>query len=228
MKLSFLAVPCVVLTSILLSSCQKEEKGVVELARELSSELAAISDTATADARAARVEVLNKRLQNAAARTLALNGTALRRSDDEDGSAYAKALSVLAREVGRVRASYPAAADAEAPDEEQLFIAIAVAQGGKGTPDELKEAGRAYMTDEVNSHETPGEFPEYFGSEALKAALGYRVEPSEVSGLQFDSEDAPAVPALKEVEESVSADAGDNADAPSEEEETDAAEGEEG
>lgn len=193
---------------------------MVELARELSSELAAISDAATADARAARVEVLNKRLQNAAARTLALNSTALCRSDDEDGSAYAKALSALAREVGRVRASYPAAADAEAPEEGQLFIAIAAAQGGKGTPDEMKEAGHAYMTDENNPHETPSEFPEYFGSEALKTALDYRVDPSEVSGFRFDNEDAPAVPALKETEESVSADAGDDsADAAGTEEE---------
>ena len=194
---------------------------MVELANELSSELSAISDTASADAHAARVEVLNKRFQDASARTLALNGTALSRSDDEDGSAYAKALGTLAREVGRVRASYPAAVDAESPEEGQLFISIAVARGEKGTPDELREIGRAYMTDENNPHETPGEFPEYFGSEALKSALDYRVNPAEVSNLQFDSQEAPAVPALKEAEESVSADAGDEVDSAASTEEGD-------
>ena len=210
MKSTLLAASCAILASAILSSCQKEEKSVVELANELSSELATVTDTATADAHAARVEVLNKRFQAAAARVLALNGTALSRSGDEDGSAYAKALSTLAREIGRVRASYSAPADAEAPEEGQLFVAIASAQGKKGTPDEAKEAGRAYMTDEDNPHETPGEFPECFGSEALKAALGYRADPTEVSNLQFDSAEPPAVPAVKETEEGVPARAGED------------------
>ncbi len=211
MKPSLFAVSCAFLVSTLLCSCQKEDKSVVELANELTAELAEISDPTTADAHAPRVQVLNKRLQDASARVLALNTTALCRSGDKDGSVYAEALGKLAREMGRVRASYPASSDAEAPDEGQLFSAIAVAQGKKGTPDELKEAGRSYMTDEINPHETPGDFPEYYGSEALKAALEYRVNLADVSNLQFDKE-VPAVPALKEVEENVSADAAPEAE----------------
>ncbi len=45
----------------------------------------------------------------------------------------------------------------------------------------------------------------------MKAALEYRVNLADVSNLQFDKE-VPAVPALKEVEENVSADAAPEAE----------------
>ena len=127
MKRHIIAASCVVLAATVLSSCQKEDKSVVDLANELTAELQQVTDPATANAHAARVKVLNQRLQNASVRVLALNDTALLRGAGADeaapGSDYAKALSELAREVGRVRASYPAAADEE-PDNAKLLIAI--------------------------------------------------------------------------------------------------------
>ena len=203
MKRHIIAASCVVLAATVLSSCQKEDKSVVDLANELTAELQQVTDPATANAHAARVKVLNQRLQNASVRVLALNDTALLRGAGADeaapGSDYAKALSELAREVGRVRASYPAAADEE-PDNAKLLIAIAAAQGKEGTADELKEAGENYMKDENNPHDVPGDFPEYYGSDALKDALAYKANAAEVSNLKFDSaEDVPAVPEVSKV-----------------------------
>ncbi len=204
MKRSILAASCAVLVSLTFSSCQKESKSVVQLAHDLTTELQAVTDTATADAHAPRIAVLNKRFENAKVRVLALNDTALYRSAADDsgdniGSSYAAAIGALAREIGRVRASFPSASSDGGVDQDRLLIAIARAQGAKGTPDELKEAGLHYMQDTDNPHETPGEFPEYYGSEKLRDALAYRASVTAASNVKFDSDaDVPAVPALRD------------------------------
>lgn len=204
MKRHLIAASCIALAAAFLTSCQKEDKSVVELANELTAELQQINDSATANAHAARVKVLNQRFQDASVRVLALNDTSLLRGagadDSAPGSDYAKALSDLAREVGRVRASYPST-DGDEVDPKKLLQGIAVAQGKTGTPDELEEAGESFMKDENTPHDVPGEIPEYFSSESLKAALTYKANVTEVSNLKFDSaDDVPTLPGLGEAD----------------------------
>ncbi len=203
MKRTIFAASCAILISLTFSSCQKESKNVVELAHDLTTELRAVTDTATADAHAPRVAVLNKRFENAKVRVFALNDTALYRAAEDDseriGADYAAAIKALAREIGRVRASFPVTSSDGEVDSDRLLIAIAKNQGATGTPDELKEEGLRYMQDMNNQHETPGDFAEYYGSEKLRDALAYRASVASVSNVKFDSDaDVPAVPALKD------------------------------
>lgn len=199
MKRSLFVASCVLLVSGLLSSCQKEDKDVVQLARELTSELQQIKDPTSADAHADRVAALYKRFQNANARVFALNTTALQRGADDDadhqGAQYTAALDELAREVGRVRASFPGTDEGgDAVDRNRLLIAIGAVAGEK-TKAARHAYGENYLHDETGAHETPGNFPEYYGSEKLRDALSYSVNLSEVSNTKFDSaEDVPEIP----------------------------------
>ena len=203
MKRTLLVASCALLASCLLSSCQKEEKSIIELTRELTAELREINDLPSANARAPRVEVLNKRFQDARVRVLALNSTSLYRGagndDAHQGADYAAVLKALAREVGRVRASYPSSTHDGEVDKDRLLVAIADAQGEKGSVEERKAAGQRYLEDESGTHETPGNFAEYYGSAKLREALAYRSSAPATSNLAFDSDAAvPAVPALSE------------------------------
>lgn len=211
MKRSLLVASCVLLVSGLLSSCQKEDKDIVQLANELTAELQRIKDPTSANARAERVEVLNKRFQDASARVFALNGTALERGADSDadhqGAAYAAALKELAREIGRVRASFPGKdSGGDNVDRERLLIAIGAVAGEK-TAAERKAYGESYLQDESNTHDTPGNFPEYYGSDKLRAALSYRTNLNTFSNMKFDSAaDVPAIPsASSDTDEDVEA-----------------------
>lgn len=202
MKRSLLVASCVLLVSGLLSSCQKEDKDIVQLAQELTAELQQIKDPASADARAARVAALNKRFQDAGARVAALNSTSLARGADADadhsGASYAAALKDLAREVGRVRASFPGTDSGDGVDPERLLIAIGAVAGEKSAADR-KSYGESYLQDENAGHETPGNFPEYYGSDKLREALSYRTNLSTFSNMKFDSaEDVPSIPAVAE------------------------------
>ncbi len=203
MKRTIFVASCAVLVSLTFNSCQKENKSVVDLARELTTELQAITDSASANAHAPRVAVLNKRFEEAKVRVFALNGTALYRSagsnSENVGSDYADAIKVLAREIGRVRASFPSTSSDGDVDPDRLLITIAQVQGSNGTPDELKQEGLRYMQDMNTPHETPGDFPEYYGSEKLHDALAYRASVTAASNVKFDSDaDVPAVPALSD------------------------------
>lgn len=221
MKRSLFVASCVLLVSGLLTSCQKEDKSIVELTQELTSELQKITDLASANSLADRVAVLNKRQQDASVRVLALNATALSRgadNDDHEGASYAAALKDLAREIGRVRASYPATSSGGSVDRDRLLVAIGAANGEED-PAKRKEAGLRYMQDQSSGHETPGNFPEYYGSAKLRDALAYRASVTDVSSFKFDSNgDVPAVPAASEVKEepaaASSAVAEDEADTP--------------
>ncbi len=196
----FLLIPsCTLLALSVLTSCQKEEMSALELAQELTAELQKVTDYRTAEASAPRVEALNKRLQDATVRTVAVGGTALLRSDQGDsGAAYADATVKLAREVGRVRSSVPVVtADGEV-DQERLLMSTGVAAGVEpgASASARKAAGKKFfMHDADKSHEAPPEFAECYGSDKLKAALDYKADPTSSPILKFDSSsDVPAIP----------------------------------
>jgi len=204
----FLLIPsCALLALGALSSCQKEEKSALELTQDLTAELQKVVDYKTAEAAAPRVEVLNKRFQDASVRVLAANDTALVRSAGEsghEGDAYAEALSRLAREIGRVRASVPVATSDGDVDRDKLVLAVGAANGaGDDAPAALRrEKGLSYIHEESTGRETPGSFSEFYGSTKLREALEYNANPAEVSSFRFDSdEDVPAVPAAASVPE---------------------------
>lgn len=203
MKPSLYVASCVLLASAFLSSCQKENKSAVDLARELTAELQQITDLPSANAHAARVEVLNKRYQNASVRVLALNETALHRSvdaGDHEGASYAEAIKALAKEIGRVRASFPCTSFDGAVDQERLLLAIGSANGGD-TVDRRREIGLSFVHDETSAHEIPGSFPEYYGSTKLQEALSYRANVATSSNVKFDSAaDVPAIPSVDSAE----------------------------
>lgn len=209
MKPSLFAASCVLLATAFLSSCQKESKSAVELANDLTAELQQITDLSSANAHAARVQVLNKRFQDASVRVLALNKTALCRSADDGehvGASYADAIKALAKEVGRVRASYPTTTHDGAVDPERLLIAIGSANGGD-TAERSKEIGLSFVHDTTGAHEIPGAFPEYYGSAKLQEALSYRANVATTSNVKFDDDaDVPALPALSAPAEEGAAD----------------------
>lgn len=204
----FLLIPSFAFVALsTLTSCQKEEKSALELTRELTAELQKVTDYVSAEAVAPRIEVLNKRMQDASVRPFALNETALTRSaaDDAEGSegaAYAEALAQLATEIGRVQASTPVATADGDIDRDKLVLAVGAANGSEVTAPaaDRKKAGLKYIQDTTGTHETPGNFAEFYGSEKLREALGYKADPTTVETMKFDSEeDVPAIPAPVEV-----------------------------
>ncbi len=196
----FLLIPsCALLSLSVLTSCQKEEKSALELTQELTAELQKVTDYRTAEASAARVTALNKRLQDATVRTVALNGTALLASDQGDaGAAYADATVRLARELGRVRSSVPVTTHDGEVDRERLIMSTGVAAGAEpaASPSARKSAGKKFiMHDADKSHEAPPEFEECYGSAKLKEALAYTADPAAAPIMKFDSaDDVPAIP----------------------------------
>lgn len=204
----FLLIPSLAFLAVsTLTSCQKEEKTALELTQELTAELQKISDYRTAEAAAPRVEVLNKRMQNAGVRAFAANDPALTRSmidaEGSEGAAYSEALAQLAAEIGRIQASAPTGEDGEI-DRTSLILAVGAANGS--APDaaagDRQKAGMAYIKDTTSTHETPGTLPEYYGSDKLREALSYKADPTSVPLTKMDTdEDVPAIPAAVEVEE---------------------------
>jgi len=222
----FLLIPSFAFVALsTLTSCQKEEKTALELTQELTAELQKVTDYRTAEAAAPRVEVLNKRMQNASVRPFALNETALTRSaagdaEGSEGAAYAEALAQLAAEIGRIQASTPVATADGDIDRDKLVLAVGAANGSSvsASAAERKKAGLTYLHDTTGTHETPGNFAEYYGSDKLREALGYKADASEVPMTKMDTEeDVPAIPAAVEVpEEEIPSDeeAGTDAETP--------------
>jgi len=215
----FLLIPsCALLALVSLASCQKEEKSVVELAQALTDELQQISDYGTAESLAPRVEVLNKRLQDAGVRVFALSETALLRGADEtegsEGATYSEALGKLAAEVARVQASAPTTSGEI--DREKLILAVGAANGaGVSSPaSQRKSTGEKYYKNPSDSSDTPGTIAPFYGSEKLQAALNYTADAATASQYGFDDEVAP-VPAAAPVPEEEAAAAGDS-EAPAE------------
>ncbi len=196
----FLLIPsCALIAMSVLTSCQKEEKSALELTQELTTELQKVTDYRTAEAAAPRVEALHKRLQDATARTVALNSTALLRSDRGDGgAAFADATVKLARELGRVRSSVPVTTYDGEIDSERLVMSTGVAAGAEpgASATARKTAGTKFlMHDADKSHEAPPEFAECYGSTKLREALAYAADPENAPIMKFDSsDDVPAIP----------------------------------
>ncbi len=206
----FLLIPSFAFVALsTLTSCQKEDKTALELTRELTAELQKVTDYRTAEAAAPRVEVLNKRMQNASVRPFALNETALTRSaaadaEGSEGAAYAEALAQLAAEIGRIQASTPVATAEGEIDRDKLVLAVGAANGSavSASAAERKKAGLKYIHDTTGTHTTPGNFAEFYGSDKLRDALDYKADASAVPMTKMDSEeDVPAIPASEDVPE---------------------------
>lgn len=194
---------CTLLALGVLSSCQKEEKSALELANELVTELQTVTNYETAEAAAPRVEAINKRFQDASVRTLTLNSSALLRSSTgspgHEADRYVEALSQLAREIARVRASLPVISHDGEVDHQELLMAVGVASGNvapTASAEERAAAGKTYLEDDVTeANKEPGHFAECYGSSKLQTALSYVAVPSEAPVFKFDSEaDVIAIP----------------------------------
>ena len=204
----FLLLPsCALLAFGMLTSCQKEEKTAHQLAEELTAELQKVTDYATAEAVAPRVEALNKRFQNASVRVFSADNNALAGSD---ANAYSESVCRLAREMGRVQASKPVVeADGEV-DDTALVCAVGVGTGvsaDASTTDQFTKGQLYTYNAESESNNNPPAFPEYYGSSKLAAALSYVASTSDHGAFKFASEeDVPAIPAAVEVERAAAPD----------------------
>ena len=197
----FLFIPsCALLALGILTSCQKEDKTAQQLADELTAELQKVTDYKSAEAAAPRVEVLNKRFQNASVRVFSAGSNALA---DSSPTGYAESVGQLAKQIGRVRASKPVVEAEGDVDEARLIAAVGVAAGA--APDaaakECNAKGTAYLHN-ANSKEnnTPPAPAECYGSAKLKAALEYTADVADFPATRFDSDaDVPEIPAPVDV-----------------------------
>lgn len=197
----FLFIPsCALLALGILTSCQKEDKTAQQLADELTAELQKVTDYKSAEAAAPRVEVLNKRFQNASVRVFSAGSNALA---DSSPTGYAESVGQLAKQIGRVRASKPVVEAEGDVDEARLIAAVGVAAGA--APDaaakERNAKGTTYLHN-ANSKEnnTPPAPAECYGSAKLKAALEYTADVADFPATRFDSDaDVPEIPAPVDV-----------------------------
>lgn len=199
MKKLFLLPGCALLALGVLTSCQKEDKTAQQLADELTAELQKVTDYKSAEAAAPRVEVLNKRFQNASVRVCSAGSNAL---TDSSTNTYAESVCTLAREIGRVKASKPVTeADGEV-DEALLIQAVGTASGAAPTdPAKTRTAkGTAYLQNENNKeNNNMPTLDECYGSKKLRAALQYTADVADFPATRFDTdEDVPAIPAAVE------------------------------
>ena len=104
MKQFFLIPTCALVAAVTVTSCQREEKSCVELATELTIILKKVNDYESAEAAAPAVKVYMERLSAALGRPVAHGGSALYKSESGE---LKNALEELARQIARVRASYP-------------------------------------------------------------------------------------------------------------------------
>lgn len=198
----FLLIPsCALLAFGMLTSCQKEEKTAQQLAEELTAELQKVTDYKTAEAVAPRVEVLNKRFQNASVRVFSADANALAGSE---ANAYSDALCRLVREMGRVQAGKPVTeADGEV-DDASLVRAVGVGSGAPAdapAKDQFTKGQLYTYNADSESNNNPPALPEYYGSDKLATALSYVASTSDNGAFKFASEeDVPAIPAAAEVE----------------------------
>lgn len=202
MKKLLLLPGCALLALGVLTSCQKEDKTAQQLADELTAELQKVTDYKTAEAAAPRVEVLNKRFQDASVRTFSLGSNAL---TDSSVNGYAESCGNLAKEIGRVQASKPVKeADGEV-DEDLLIQAVGVGAGAEASASakERTAKGKTYLQNENNKdNNNMPDVPACYGSKALASALKYTADVAEFPMTRMDSDsDVPAIPAPVEVAE---------------------------
>ena len=185
----------------LFTSCQKETESAQQLAEDLTAELQKVTDYTSAEAAAPRVKVLNKRFQDASAQVLSLNYNPLADSVkplEEGGPAdYVAAVTTLAKEIGRVRASKPVTSSDGDIDDTRLLQTVGAnaGVGADGKPSETLKKGNEYMKNPTSrQNNNPPAFAECYGSEAMVAALSY-VADVEERGAYWDSEELVEVPA---------------------------------
>lgn len=199
MKKLLLLPGCALLALGVLTSCQKEDKTAQQLAEELTAELTKVTDYKTAEAAAPRVEVLNKRFQNASVRTFSVGSNAL---TDSSVNGYAEACGNLAKEIGRVQASKPVTEADGDVDETLLIQAVGVGAGAEASASakERTSKGKAYLQNENNKdNNNMPEIPACYGSKALANALKYTADVADFPATRMDSdEDVPAIPAAVE------------------------------
>ncbi len=201
MKRILLIPACAMLAMGLFTSCQKETESAQQLAEDLTAELQKVTDYTTAEAAAPRVKVLNKRFQDASAQVLSLNYNPLADSVkplEEGGPAdYVAAVTALAKEIGRVRASKPVTTSDGDIDDTRLLQTVGAnaGVGADGKPSETLKKGNEYMKNPTSrQNNNPPAFAECYGSDALVAALSY-VADVEERGAYWDSEELVEVPA---------------------------------
>ena len=204
----FLLLPsCALLAFGMLTSCQKEEKSAHQLAEELTAELQKVTDYATAEAVAPRVEALNKRYQNASVRVFSGDANALAASD---ANAYSDAVCRLVREMGRVQASKPVTESDGEVDDASLVCAVGVGAGvaADAPTQEQFNKGQLYTyNSETESNNNPPAFVEYYGSSKLASALSYVATTEDNGAFKFASEeDVPAIPEAVEAERAAAPD----------------------
>lgn len=204
----FLLLPsCALLAFGMLTSCQKEEKSAHQLAEELTAELQKVTDYATAEAVAPRVEALNKRYQNASVRVFSGDANALAASD---ANAYSDAVCRLVREMGRVQASKPVTESDGEVDDASLVCAVGVGAGvaADASTQEQFNKGQLYTyNSETESNNNPPAFVEYYGSAKLASALSYVASTEDNGAFKFATEeDVPAIPEAVEAERAAAPD----------------------
>ena len=204
----FLLLPsCALLAFGMLTSCQKEEKSAHQLAEELTAELQKVTDYATAEAVAPRVEALNKRYQNASVRVFSGDANALAASD---ANAYSDAVCRLVREMGRVQASKPVTESDGEVDDASLVCAVGVGAGvaADASTQEQFNKGQLYTyNSETESNNNPPAFAEYYGSAKLASALSYVASTEDNGAFKIASEeDVPAIPEAVEAERAAAPD----------------------
>ena len=204
----FLLLPsCALLAFGMLTSCQKEEKSAHQLAEELTAELQKVTDYATAEAVAPRVEALNKRYQNASVRVFSGDANALAASD---ANAYSDAVCRLVREMGRVQASKPVTESDGEVDDASLVCAVGVGAGvaADASTHEQFIKGQLYTYySETESNNNPPAFAEYYGSAKLASALSYVASTEDNGAFKIASEeDVPAIPEAVEAERAAAPD----------------------
>ncbi len=204
----FLLLPsCALLAFGMFTSCQKEEKSAHQLAEELTAELQKVTDYATAEAVAPRVEALNKRYQNASVRVFSGDANALAASD---ANAYSDAVCRLVREMGRVQASKPVTESDGEVDDASLVCAVGVGAGvaaDASTQDQFNKGQLYTYNSESESNNNPPAFAEYYGSAKLASALAYVATTEDNGAFKMASEeDVPAIPEAVEAERAAAPD----------------------
>lgn len=196
MKRFLLFPSCALLAFGVLTSCQKEDMTAQQLADELTAELQKVTDYKTAEAAAPRVEVLNKRFQNASVRVFSMGNNALVNST---ASGYSDSVIALAKEVGRIRASKPVLTSDGELDDERLVRTVGAGAGASAdsAAKKQKKAGEKYLqNDSDQNNNNPPVFAECYGSQNLYNALEYTANVAEFGFFRFDKdEDVPAIPA---------------------------------
>ncbi len=197
MKQFFLPSACALAALVSLTSCQKEDKSVLDLAKELTTELQTVTDYKSAQAAAPRVAAINKRYQDAGIRVFAMNETALLKSA-ENPEVYVEAVVALVKEIGRIRGSKPVVDYAGSVNADEVLMAIGqnrAAEPHTLADEQSKTDGTAYLQNTENKeHASTGNIEAYYGSNDLRDAIEYMGDATKIGLFYNDKEEPVAIP----------------------------------